>query len=350
MADKPHPAVTQYMQGLQALLTSVRNDNDVAGGLWSQLKDAHLQFFHDNMLKRVDDDDDESTRVSEPPKVTEDTNKKQNKQTELKRTQKHIDAANNISVLRGKQRTLLSKELYIYVKDIEKANKNIENVKKLDEKKIDDCTKQMAIDGNENRITHCNVQIEALRDRFCSFEDLIADQEENLDDAFRNDVLEDCRSVTPVNISTGQVYSSQEFSMEENNFKIVPYMKEWIKYYREKWNKDKDDADEPDERPSKRARTGTPREFEVGDHVMVKYPDKWHHAIVTNYFSTSQAKGNRKIKAGYVVDFIATNQWENGLQPKKGKKMRSPDEEEEELFADVDAAAIVEEVKDRFAT
>ena len=31
--------------------------------------------------------------------------------------------------------------------------------------------------------------------------------------------------------------------------------------------------------------------------------------------------------------------------------MRSPDEEEEEeeLFADVDAAAIVEEVKDRFA-
>ena len=73
MADKPHPAVTQYMQGLQALLTSVRNDNDVAGGLWSQLKDAHLQFFHDNMLKRVDDDDDESTRVSEPPKVTEDT-------------------------------------------------------------------------------------------------------------------------------------------------------------------------------------------------------------------------------------------------------------------------------------
>jgi hypothetical protein len=30
--------------------------------------------------------------------------------------------------------------------------------------------------------------------------------------------------------------------------------------------------------------------------------------------------------------------------------MRSPDEEEEELFADVDAAAIVEEVKDRFAT
>ena len=94
MTDKPHPAVTQYMQGLQALLTSVRNDNDVAGCLWSQLKDAHLQFFHDNMLKRVDDDDDESTRVSEPPKVTEDTNKKQNKQTELKRTQKHIDDRN----------------------------------------------------------------------------------------------------------------------------------------------------------------------------------------------------------------------------------------------------------------
>ena len=144
--------------------------------------------------------------------------------------------------------------------------------------------------------------------------------------------------------------------MEENNFKIVPYMKEWIKYYKEKWNKDKDDADESDERPSKRARTGTPREFEVGDHVMVKYPDKWYHAIVTNYFSAHQAranhqaKGNRNIKAGYVVDFIATNQWENGLQPKKGKKMRSPDEEEEELFADVDAAAIVEEVKDRFAT
>ena len=43
--------------------------------------------------------------------------------------------------------------------------------------------------------------------------------------------------------------------MEENNFKIVPYMKEWSKYYKEKWNKDKDDADESDERPSKRART-----------------------------------------------------------------------------------------------
>ena len=79
---------------------------------------------------------------------------------------------------------------------------------------------------------------------------------------------------------------------------------------------------------------------------MVKYPDKWHHGIVTNYFSTSQAKGNKKIKAGYVVDFIVTKDWENGLQPKKGKKMRSPDEEEEELFADDDVAAIVEAAKE----
>ena len=73
---------------------------------------------------------------------------------------------------------------------------------------------------------------------------------------------------------------------------------------------------------------------------------KWYHGIVTNYFSTTQAKGNKKIKAGYVVDFIDTKDWDNGLQPKKGKKMRSPDEEEEELFADVDADQIVEAAKE----
>ena len=78
---------------------------------------------------------------------------------------------------------------------------------------------------------------------------------------------------------------------------------------------------------------------------MVKYPDKWYHGIVTNYFSTTQAKGNKKIKAGYVVDFIETNDWFDGLQPKKGKKMRLPDPEEEDLFADVDAAAIVEQAE-----
>jgi hypothetical protein len=51
MAEKKeHHAVTQYVEGLQTLLASIRNDNDVAGGLWSQLKDAHQQFYHDSML------------------------------------------------------------------------------------------------------------------------------------------------------------------------------------------------------------------------------------------------------------------------------------------------------------
>ena len=45
------------MEGLQTLLASIRNDNDVAGGLWSQLKDAHQQFYHDSMLRPHDDID-----------------------------------------------------------------------------------------------------------------------------------------------------------------------------------------------------------------------------------------------------------------------------------------------------
>ena len=45
------------------------------------------------------------------------------------------------------------------------------------------------------------------------------------------------------------------------------------------------------------------------------------------------------------LNFIETNDWFDGLQPKKGKKMRLPDPEEEDLFADVDAAAIVEQAE-----
>ena len=58
MAEKKeHHAVTQYVEGLQTLLASIRNDNDVAGGLWIQLKDAHQQFYHDSMLRPHDDID-----------------------------------------------------------------------------------------------------------------------------------------------------------------------------------------------------------------------------------------------------------------------------------------------------
>ena len=93
----------------------------------------------------------------------------------------------------------------------------------------------------------------------------------------------------------------------------------WTKYYKDDWKKP-EDVDDDGPPPAKKARvtTGPSREFETGDRVMVKYPDKWYHGIVTNYFSTTQAKGNKKIKAGYVVDFIETNDWFDGLQPKKG--------------------------------
>ena len=63
MADDQHPAVSQYVEGLQTLLEKFQKDNAVAGDLWSQLKDAHQEFYYDNMLHPSDDD--VQTRVSD---------------------------------------------------------------------------------------------------------------------------------------------------------------------------------------------------------------------------------------------------------------------------------------------
>jgi len=154
----------------------------------------------------------------------------------------------------------------------------------------------------------------------------------------------DCRNATPISCESGNTLILHP---DEVSFNIVPYIESWTKYFHEEYvGDDEDDDDGPP--PAKKAKTGISREFKTGAHVMVKYIDKWHHGIVTNHFGTNLARYNKKIKAGYVVDFIDETTWLDGLQPQKGKKMRSPDEKEEEHFADVDAAEIVEEAEGRF--
>ena len=76
----------------------------------------------------------------------------------------------------------------------------------------------------------------------------------------------------------------------EKELDVEDLMRECDQYYDDNKETIRSLIEEP-ERKKARVTTGTPREFETGDHVMVKYPDKWHHGIVTNYFSTSQAKG-----------------------------------------------------------
>jgi len=276
---------------------------------------------------------------SQSEEVEDDSSAEVPQMTEAERMQKHTAAATQISLLQSKQRTLLSKELYAQRKSIESL-KNQNQIAQTTPG-FDDTFKKMSEDGSKTRIKACEDKIGHLRDQFCVFENNIENHKEDLDENspdVPDDLLANWRNVACKDLNSGQELSMTD---EEKAFEIKETIREWTKYYNEDWNKDKDD-----ERPSKRARTGTPREFETGDHVMVKYRDKWHHGIVTNYFSTSQAKGNKKIKAGYVVDFIDTKDWDNGLQPKKGKKMRPPDEEEEELFADVDADQIVEAAKE----
>ena len=305
------------------------------------------------MLKRVDDDDStrvsESPRVSDPPQVTEeDPDKKQKKW--------HNKACEQLNLTFGKMNYIV-RRLLPEKKDLLSAAEMAKQ--RIARDSMPDALKANFVLAGDKQITSLQQEIKALhveygRLRFEEDELLpkLVDEKRRNEDGF-NTVpclleCEKCYELEADPVSKALV--SVTLTDAEKERAVEDLMRECNQYYDDNKETIRSLIEEP-KRKKVRVTTGTPREFEVADHVMVHYPKTgWHEGIVTNYFSTSQAKGNKAIKAGYVVDFIATKEWENGLQPKKGKKMRSPDEEEEELFADVDAAAIVEEVKDRFAT
>ena len=238
---KKRTPVDDYKDGLRSLWESAEKSFGTRAEKL-RLCDATIDFYHECMQKAYDVEADREEEEVEEEASAEDVPQ----MTEAER--KHRAAATQIALLHGKQCTLLSKKLYAYVTDIEVAKKQIETIKKNTE--FDDDSKQAVIGVNETRIQQCNVNIEALRNEFCYFEQLIVLQDKDLDVTL-GEVPQDCRDATPIDFKTG---NPLEMSQAEQAFKIESYLKDWTDYYKDVYTKQNEDGDDVGETPAKRAK------------------------------------------------------------------------------------------------
>ncbi len=258
---------------------------------WAKAKDETIRFsarFVEDDEEDDEDGDEEGEEVDEDAAKEGEEGDEQASLEEVSEEdrKKHDATIAAINKLLGKQRFLLSRELCACTKSIEYHREREAYYNGNDRSKSGLTDAELVVLKNQAtvKIMAYEDQIKALKERFCTFQQQIVDQDEELLDALRAGVPKDCRDATPISCESGNTLILHP---DEVSFNIVPYIESWTKYFHEEYVGD-DESDDDGPPPAKKVKTGAKSPFVEAMQkqipILVEYSTggdhQWHQAKI----------------------------------------------------------------------
>ena len=223
-----------------------------------------------------------SSKAAQSEEVLEDdaSNKEASIGNSLKK--KHNDAAKEIIVLYGKQRTLCSKDMYDITQTTKELQETIANVETIEAVKVA-CTTELQKQQDE---------LKAVRDRYCVFENQVDELKKELvqdtNDASLTFVPVDCRDTHPLDPDNGKAITLEAKYI---NSKIHTIIEGFGKYYKNDYN--------PPAPGAGAKRKGREPKFAKGLKVEVQ----WGSGVRRGWYPAQVADN----EGGYTINYLDEN-------------------------------------------